>query len=169
MILKKTSTLQVFTNPLEYEIDGTRHTCELTEFVIDGQPLSKLLGIDRDLRTSQCDLDAATKKTLPAETERVLNELCEGAEPLNQFGTRRTVLYRCHCGSDYCGVVSCQVLALGQSIGWRDISFEDDQGPHRSGADCGYPNLNPIELLTFDKFAYPQAIRRFSQGSQGQT
>lgn len=162
----KTNTLQVCTNLLEYEIDGTQSTCELTEFVIDGKPLSKLLGIDRDLRTSQCDLDGATINELPSKAERMINELCNSAEPLNQFGTRRTVLYRCHCGSDYCGVVSCQVVALRQSVEWRDISFEDDQGPHRIGADCGYPNLNPIELLTFDKFAYLQAIRRFSQGQK---
>lgn len=156
------NNLQVSICLVQYELSGVFQVAETSEFVVDDQPLSKLLGIDRDLRTSQCDLDRQTREKLPVETERMVMELCGRTTPLNQFGTCRTVLYRCHCGSDYCGVVSCQIVIAEQSVEWRKITFEDDQGPRESGADCGYPNLAPIDLLTFEKGAYFHALRALS-------
>ncbi len=141
--------LSVTQTPLLYEIDDKPASCQIAEFSINGSPLSSLLGIARGLGSSECNFD--------------IEELSARQPSSNQFGTGRVVLYRCHCGSDYCGVVSCGIVDRGDSIEWRNISFEDDSGIHTSGHSAVWPNLLPIEKLVFDKEAYLSEIRAARQ------
>ncbi len=137
--------LSVVHRPLAYEIDGNPADRQVPEFAINGVPLSTLLGVDRGLGSSECNLD--------------MGQLSGESAPSNQFGTGRLVLYGCHCGSDYCGVFSCQLVERDGSVEWRDISFEDDSGVHASGASAVWAGLRPIGRLVFEKSAYLSGIQ----------
>ena len=137
--------LSVTQTPILCEIDDKPVSFQVAEFWINGSPLSSLLGIERGFGSSECNLD--------------IEELSAQQPSSNQFGTGRVVLYRCHCGSDYCGVFSCGIVDRGDSIEWQNISFEDDSGMHLSGRSAIWPNLLSIEKLVFNKEAYLSEIR----------
>ena len=148
---------------MEYELDGKSECALITEFIVDGIPLSSLLGVPRDLGSCGCSLDPSEKSVLPSATQEMIETLIGKAKPSNQFRTDRIVLYRCHCGCDYCGVVSCRLIETENEIEWHDISFEDDSGPAINGESAGIPTLSPIPKLTFNKRDYIAEILRFDQ------
>ncbi len=104
------------------------------DFFINHQQLSKKLGINRfDMAYSDFDLDVFevdTTKFPNYDRKKINTNAVSGflgiSKPINQFGTDRIVLYRCHCGSDYCGVISFALHKEDNSIIWKDISYEDD-------------------------------------------
>ena len=78
------------------------------------------------------------------------------APPHNQFGTDRFVLYRCHCGDDNCGIVSCGIRRMDNVVRWNDIRFENDDGP--TGDEMYDGN---IPVFEFDAVAYDEVIAAF--------
>ena len=149
--------LAIVLKPMKYsfETNGVVHENEtpVVEFVINGQALSRILRIKRDLDNCGCDLDPGTKKTLPAVYDEFIDVLAGNAPPHNQFGTPRAVLYRCHCGCDYCGVISCAISRSGQTITWGRLGYENDHPPKRGRS------------YTFDLDAYLAEIARFVKES----
>ena len=142
-------------------------TLAVTEFMVDGQPLSGLLGVARDLGNCDCDLSLGLQRALPAVTQRGLQALLALVAPFNQLGSDRTVLYRCHCGCDECGVISARIQAVADAdaprdaaglpiaaIEWLDVGFEDgDSAP----PDVG-PCARRLPRLVFERQAYEQAL-----------
>jgi len=76
--------------------------------------------------------------------------------PQNQFETTRFVLYRCHCGDDCCGVISCGIQRTGNIVRWTEIRFEDDNGPTDEEMYDGN-----IPVFEFDAAAYDEVIAAF--------
>jgi len=142
--------LSILLKPLRYEIDGIWHEAQIVEFLVNGSELSEILGIERGLENCGCDIDPVTKTILPDIYNRFIEVLAGEIAPVNQFGTPRVVLYRCHCGCDYCGVVSCAISRSGQSITWSSIGYELDNPP-KDGP-----------TYTFDLSAYMEVINQFS-------
>lgn len=132
---------------------------EVVEFFIDKKPLSERLGIDRrSLKFIQSEFDCKEEYRKDAES------LFLGtAESLNQFGTGRLVLYRCHCGSDYCGVISCKLVIEDHSVRWENIGYEkDERFPVKTRGtkeDLGFI-LKEVPDLCFERTAYTTAVER---------
>lgn len=104
------------------------------DFFIDEIQLSKQLGFDRleNMEFSNFDLDNFTvdKEKFPNYNRKeIINRSVNGflglETPFNQFGTERLVLYRCHCGCDYCGVISCKINLDEDFIYWTDMRYEN--------------------------------------------
>ncbi|MBX7223849.1 MAG: hypothetical protein K1Y36_28295 [Blastocatellia bacterium] len=124
----------------------------LSEFLVDGVGLSTLFNFDfgRPWFGRTCFEEG------PASLEKELLALRGLGPAWNQFGTGRFVLYRCHCGCDYCGVISCQVIRTATTVIWKEIQYEDDW----------FPNLDPpfemrIPLFEFDLEQYESALDKF--------
>ena len=87
------------------------------------------------------------------------------APSFNQFGTNRFVLYRCHCGDDYCGIISCKIERKHSAIHWIDVRYEDDDDSEEEAMFS-----KAISLLEFDLMAYDNVIARYIQnGKSGGT
>lgn len=147
---------------VEYAIDEVAHRTEIDEFFIDERSLAHWLGVERDLGNYGSDLDL---RQPPPLRERGL-AMALGREPsCNQNGSGRHVLYRCHCGSDYCGVISCVLEFDGDHVVWRQITFEDDQGPMLAAhpgenpADSAFPPGAPLRFV-FDRAQYQTELER---------
>jgi hypothetical protein len=114
------------------------------DFLIDGEPLGKTLQVLRPWSSRTGFEDG------PEGFNRFVRELLGEEVPWNQFKSSRLVLFRCHCGCDYCGVISCDVVKQGDSLLWSNIGYEDDDG------------IQPcIDLLVFDFDQYSAAIMDF--------
>ena len=151
---KNMDKLAISLKPMKYryEKNGIEHEASVVEFVINGEELSHILGIERDLDNSGCDLDPLMRDGICRE---FVDILAGNIPPPNQFGTPRVVLYRCHCGCDYCGVISCALSKSGQTITWSGIGYEDDS------------SLESGPSYTFDLDAYMKEIKRFAAGRVG--
>ncbi|WP_242112220.1 hypothetical protein [Luteimonas aquatica] len=139
-------------------IDGAPRQWDVTEFLVDERPLAERLGIARDLLFCGTDLDAGLP---PALRERGRDMFLGRTGAMNQFGSGRLVLYRCHCGCDYCGVASCRLEVAADRVYWHDVTFEDDDGP-AMGQDArtpSLPRLTPVARIVFDRAQYEQQIR----------
>jgi hypothetical protein len=80
--------------------------------------------------------------------------------PSNQFGSQRIVLYRCHCGMDYCGVVSFSLVEEEYFIVWRDLSRESEDGVEDAAA-LQLDGVQFIEELRFEKAQYFAEFERY--------
>jgi hypothetical protein len=114
------------------------------DFLINGEPLGRTLQLVRPWfgRTRFEDNRQGVN--------RFVGELLGEEVPHNQFGTGRVVLFGCHCGCDYCGVISCEVLKQGACLLWRNIGHETDHSVEQR-----------INLLVFDFHQYSAAIMDF--------
>lgn len=74
----------------------------------------------------------------------------------NQFGSDRIVLYRCHCGCDYCGVISFELQIEADLIIWKDIRYEEEDG--LGSLDR---KINVIKELRFDRAAYQLEFEKY--------
>ena len=99
--------------------DGHTHTYTQMEYVVDGVDLSIRLGI------ADLDVLAICTRLTPLELSYRARELRGLAKPGNQFGSGRLVLYGCHCGCDYCGVISCIAKRENGMVVWSDIRGEE--------------------------------------------
>ncbi len=132
-----------------YEIEGIERWQEQAEFVIDGHDLCIRLGIEG------CrPWFGATRFEWNEELRRSEMLALQGLkESRNQFGSGRMVLYGCHCGCDYCGVISCTVERENGMVFWRDIRQEP--GGFLMSEELG------IAEFAFEDNQLDQAIRDF--------
>ncbi|HKO41997.1 MAG TPA: hypothetical protein VJU84_01800 [Pyrinomonadaceae bacterium] len=117
---------------------------DFLDFVVDGQPLSELVG----------DQASCLGWFVPEENAKAVRRLLL-EEPADLPNNRRT-LYVCpECGDIGCGAVTVVVEQLGNKIIWRDFGFENnyDNVIQR----MGFGRIGPF---TFDHRSYEQTIRR---------
>jgi hypothetical protein len=146
--MKNPNTLVIRRFEFEYTPPGQSdaRATALTDFVIDDEPLGRSLDLWTERpwfgRTGFDDTD---------ENIGIFMQELVGARPArNQWGTNRLVLFRCHCGCDYCGIVSCDAAADEKFIRWRDIRGEE------------WPASTMVDL-TFDRSQYVDAIEDFAR------
>src|SRR5262249_19767809 len=108
------STLAVIKKTIEY---GHGETCTQFEFLVDDFGVSEILGFanDRPWFGSTCFESSGSA------LEGAIAQLLGLSPSYNQFGTGRFVLYRCHCGCDYCGVISFQIIRSDTKVIWEDV------------------------------------------------
>lgn len=136
------------------------------DFFIDRKPLSECLHIDRfDLAYCDFDLDIhqVDKDKLPNYNRKKINKdavscFLGHTKPMNQFGTDRIVIYRCHCGSDYCGVVSFTLRIEDELIIWENISYENELEYEEGQINLG---IEPIKKLKFDRVMYELEFKEY--------
>jgi hypothetical protein len=150
-------TLNVLTltrNAYRYEIDGKPWPDPhyQTDYLVDGESLGQAFRFEsnRPWFGQTCfEYDGDFLN----ESIRQLRGLTRAE---NQFGTNRFVLYRCHCGDDNCGIISCGVQRDENLIRWTDVRFESDDGPTDDEMCDG-----SIPLFEFDATEYDAAIAAF--------
>jgi len=140
------NVLTVTREPVPYRIDGVLQPepALMHMFVVDGQRMSERLGFD-DARPwfGRTWLDGGAAGGLA--------QLLGSAAPDNQWGSGRLVLFGCHCGSDYCGVISCRLEQDADTVRWLDVRYEGDDDPP--------PYPGRVERLIFDRAAYRRVLR----------
>lgn len=128
------------------------------DFFIDQKQLSKQVGINR-FDMAYCDFDLDIIKTEFPNYDRKkiiknsISRFLGNSKPFNQFKTNRIVLYRCHCGCDYCGIISFTLHIEDDLIIWKNLNYEDDDG-FKLGKELNSRGINSIEELKFDKREY---------------
>ncbi|MBT2748513.1 MULTISPECIES: hypothetical protein [unclassified Lysobacter] len=145
---------------VEYEIGGVVHRSEVAEIFIDERSLADWLGIERHLGNSGSDLDLDHPPALRQHGRAMFL----GLEPASNRSGRH-VLYRCHCGSDYCGVISCMLEFDGDHVAWREVAFEDDAGIMPAAYAVEHPHARafapdaPLRFV-FDRAQYLDELER---------
>ncbi|WP_298544984.1 hypothetical protein [uncultured Aquimarina sp.] len=130
------------------------------DFFIDGKALTEWLHIGRfDLAYSDFDLDILEVDTskFPNYDRTKINkntvaQFLGNKQPSNQFATNRIVLYRCHCGSDYCGVISFILDKQDDLITWKEITYENDDFEYDK--EIENRGIQPIKELRFSRREY---------------
>ena len=139
-------------NTLEIRVIQTTGKNIKFDFFVDTVQLSKTLGVDRlqDMQYASFDLDIfeVDAERFPSYNrleviKQALKAFLGMEKPQNQWGSDRIVLYRCHCGCDYCGVISFAILLTHEYVYWSDLRLE---GEHENG------EKEIIETLTELKF-----------------
>ena len=123
---------------------GGRTQRDFLDFIVDGQPLSELVG----------DQVSCLGWFVPEENTKAVRRLLL-KEPADLPDNRRT-LYVCpECGDIGCGAVSLVVERAGDKIIWRGFGYENgyDGVIHAEG----FEGLGPF---TFDRAVYARAIRQ---------
>jgi|GEM_PF-2467316 len=135
------------------------------DFLIDDIPLAEMLGINRisDMRFCDFDLDIfeTDKERFPDYDRKKIirqkiNEFTGINQPFNQFGSGRLVLYRCHCGCDYCGVISFKVEINEDCVNWTDIRFELDD-------EISDEAVTAIPIIQFGRKQYMDVFKNFAE------
>ena len=144
------NVLEIQPKSYPYEIDGKLQApVTLSDFIVDGISLSEKFDLDA-WTASTCFEDMIEVKS------REIKALLGSATPNNQWGSGRFVLYRCHCGCDYCGVISCEIVKEGECIHWKDVGYEGDDEPEVS---------QHIECLTFNFNEYEIVVNNYAGAS----
>lgn len=115
------SILRIGSVDFTYSIKNESNTLQIPEFFIDDQPLIELLGECRDLGNCDNDLNNGL-----VSAHSYILQLLGQVSKSNQFGSNRLVLYRCHCGCDYCGIFSTEIAFEEQTVQWNMIAWEDE-------------------------------------------
>lgn len=135
-----------------YEVDGVVQPAPhpQTEFIVDGVGLGAQFGFEaaRPWFGQTC-FEAGVPEAIAA--------LLGQRPPSNQFGSGRFVLYRCHCGSDYCGVISCVIERRDAVMLWRDIGYEGDE-------DDTPPYPLRVARLQFSLESYEAVVHAYAAG-----
>jgi len=130
------------------------------DFFIDGRALSEWLHISRfDLAYSDFDLDILEIDTskFPKYNRKKVNknavaQFLGNSQSSNQFDTNRIVVYRCHCGSDYCGVISFILDKQDDLVIWKEITYENDDFEYEK--EIENRGIQPIKELKFSRKEY---------------
>ncbi|MDH7447597.1 hypothetical protein [Aquimarina sp. 2201CG14-23] len=130
------------------------------DFFIDGKALTEWLNISRfDVAYSDFDLDILEVDTskFPDYDRTKINknavaQFLGNKQPSNQFATNRIILYRCHCGSDYCGVISFILDKQDDLIVWKEITYENDDFEYEK--EMENRGIQPIKELKFARKEY---------------
>jgi hypothetical protein len=139
--------LKIVYKSYSYEIDGVVQAKPhwQSEFMVDEMPLAQHFDFEGGrLWFGQTVFESSNA----LEIDMLRGNLA----PSNQFDNARLVLYRCHCGNDLCGVISCEIERNGNKVIWRDIREETDQD---SLPDY---DAEPITEFVFDTLQYDAAI-----------
>ncbi|MEN7547355.1 hypothetical protein AAG747_05525 [Rapidithrix thailandica] len=151
------------------------------DFFVDGKALSEWLNINRfDLAFCDFDLDLVEvdKSKFPNYNRTKINKkaasrfLGNDQPPFNQFETNRIVLYRCHCGVDYCGIISFLLEKQDDLIIWKEITYENEdfiyvenKSYENDGFNCKEEieskGLKPIKELRFDRSKYELEFKNY--------
>lgn len=131
-----------------YEIPekGISGTSMQVDFLIDGEPLGKMLGI-WPARPWFGRTNFDNKQLVE---ERVIEEFLALRTAKNQLETNRFVLFGCHCGDDSCGIISCEISRDANHIFWKMIRHEEDESMYEK-----------LDILCFDYAQYEEALWKF--------
>jgi hypothetical protein len=118
------NTLDICKVWYKYEIDGVvqDEPAYQTDFIVDGKNLSKLFNFENHRPWFGLTEFESSNKSV--------NALKGLAPPVNQFDNGNFVLYRCHCGCDYCGVIACKIVRTSISVKWCNIYYGDEDGDY---------------------------------------
>lgn len=157
--------LRIGSVALEYRIEERDYKVEIGEWFIDERPLADWLGSVRHLGNCHTDFDPGTS----APRRAWAREAFLGLTPAdNQLGSGRLVLYRCHCGSDYCGVVSCLASFDGDRVVWDRLAYENEDGPVlerdrlEAAEGSAFHPSGPLRFV-FDRAQYQAELERHCQ------
>lgn len=128
-----------------YEADGKPQRCTQSEFVVDGRSLADFFDFSKERPWFGQTFFEEEGEAFEHERHAILGWVT----PNNQLGSGRFILYRCHCGSAYCGVISCNIIVSDEHVRWLDIRYEDDFLAE---------NDLVIQEYCFDKIQYRRAI-----------
>ncbi|MFM2379465.1 MAG: hypothetical protein RLZZ143_2043 [Cyanobacteriota bacterium] len=155
------NTLIIQPKSYDYEVKGVRASQPYTQtdFIVDGVGLGEIFDFEKDrpwFGQTRFETSEKTRKIY-------LDQLLGHSESDNQFKTKRYVLYGCHCGCDYCGVLSCRIERTDNSVFWKDIRYEDDteSGVYDMGSQT-------IEMFEFELNQYDQTIIQYFEFLSGQ-
>lgn len=140
--MKKLSTLRV-----EWKRragGGGRTQRDFLDFVIDGQPLSAIVG----------DQISCLGWFVPDENAKAARRLLL-EEPADLPDNRRS-LYVCpECGDLACGAVSLVVEPVGNKIIWRDFGYENNHE-----AEVRADGLEDLGPFVFNRTEYENVIKQ---------
>ncbi len=146
------NVLEIVKKGYKYEIDGVDQPEPhmQTEYIVDGIGLETRFGFEKSRPWfGQTCFEMSEKDVL-----QEIKALRGFRRVENAFGTNRFVLYRCHCGCEECGVLSCEIIRMGGIVSWQDIHCEglaiSQDEPMGSII---------IEAFVFDADQYDNAIR----------
>ena len=143
----------------EYQIDGKTYPEPhiQSDYVIDGESLGDAFGFEDGLPW----FGQTCFETVEPHRTELIRQL-RGVNPAtNQFDTSRFVLYRCHCGDDYCGIISCRIERDGDVVRWNDVRYEADLEPDEEPMfDCVVPEF------VFDADQYDSEIDTFNESGR---
>jgi len=148
---------------LHIKIDKKAYNQYAAEFFIDDKPLSEILGIDRNsLAFIDNDINSFyyKKKQQSKSIVKDYIEQCIGKKnPFNQFNSNRLVLYRCHCGCDYCGVISCRLNIKENIVIWEDVRYENEDNDDAM-------KIKNINDISFEKKQYMSEFEKILQQNE---
>lgn len=121
----------------------------IVDFVMDHkEPFSRRLGL--------WDMHPWFGRTVfdgnPPNAQRIA-EFLGDVPATNQLGSGRLVLYGCHCGCDYCGVISCRLRRENGRVYWEDIHAEE--------FEVDDTVMTTMPQLVFDEKQYREAVANF--------
>jgi len=137
------------------------------DFFINGKALSESLNISR-FDAAYCDFDLDTievdKSKFPnydrtKVNKNAVSQFLGNNQPCNQFETNRIVLYRCHCGCDYCGVISFNLDKQDDLIIWKEITYENDDFEYEK--EIKNRGIKPITQLKFARREYELEFQNY--------
>jgi hypothetical protein len=123
---------------------GGRTQRDFLDFVVDGRPLSELVG----------DYVSCLGWFSPEENAKAVRRLLLREPP--DLPNNRNTLYICpECADIGCGALSLVVERVGDNFIWRDFGYENNyEGVIHTE---GYKEVGPF---TFDRGEYSEAIRQ---------
>jgi hypothetical protein len=140
--MNKTSVLQLAWKRREGGSGKTQR--DYLDFIVDGQPLSEMIG---------GDLASCLGWFVPEENTKAVRRLLLEEPP--DFPNNRRSLYVCpECGDLGCGAVSAAIEQIGDKIIWRDFGYQNNYEDEVIFGE--YKNINPI---AFNKAEYEKIIR----------
>ena len=150
------NVLAITSKGYEYEIDGKPYPQPHVQcdFSVDGGSLAVAFGFEdgRPWFGQTC-----FETVEPYRAELILQ--LRGIRPSNnQFNTNRFVLYRCHCGDDNCGIISCGIERAGHVVRWTDLRYEADLDLDEEPMYDGV-----VPDFVFDAIEYDSTIERFAK------
>ena len=115
------------------------------DIIVDGQPLSEILG---------GDMVSCLGWFVPEENAKAARRLL--LEEAADLPNNRRTLYVCpECGDIGCGAVSLVVERVEDKIIWRDFGYENNY--EEVVRTEGYENVGPF---VFDRAEYEEAIKK---------
>lgn len=148
--------LQVERRAYPYEIGGVLQPAPhwQSEFVVDGVGLGERFSFER----ARPWFGQTSFEIGPEYALLELSAFKALVPPENELESGRLVLYRCHCGCDLCGVISCEVQRKGGRVYWRDVRREEDLEPDEMDAEDSEIDPVVIPELVFDAPQYDQVL-----------
>lgn len=122
---------------------------KIPEFLIDDQSLIELLGDYRHLGNYDNDLNSDG-----VLSHHYILQLLGRSSNNNQLGSNRTVLYRCHCACDHCGIFSTEIIVGKLTVQWKLIAWEDQENQ---------TIFDQTTNLKFFKHQYFKAIEQYCE------